>query len=899
MIGRERQLSVLLGLLDQAAGGTAATVVVRGEAGIGKSTLVGHLEKAAAAAGFATLVTAGVQSEASIGMAGLHQLLHGAVGRIDRLPLQQADALRSAFGLGPDVAPDRHLLSVAVLGLLEELAAERPLLLVLEDVHWMDEWTVGIIGFVAQHLDEAPILIVATVRDGAVDPLAALNLPGLALGRLSDTDAARLLTGLDPALGRPARDRILAEAEGNPLALVELTRGVTDGGLAEAIALPARLPLTSRLEQAFAASVERLPRPTQDLLLIAAASSEPWIREIEAAANRLDLGLADLAPAEQAGLVRTTGHELRFRHPLVLSAVYNAAGRPRRARAHLALAEALSGEADQPRAAWHRASAASGTHEEIAADLDRAAVTLMAQGNGGSAMRTWKRAAELTPAGTTRAHRLARAADAARQAGLDAAALQLAADATVTSDNPAVLVRAGLVESNLGLTTGGINRDPLDLGSIARRAGATATSPEERLTALTLLIATAIRCAATSAAPAVRGLVEQDLRALPYAAGTVWDAVIGALLNPSRHGQSAAELLRAAPDPVTAMSAHCMALACHMPHDWALAVRLQSISADLARRTGAAGTLAASLTSLGQAYATQGHLDDALATADEGRRLAADLHQPLTQSMAGAIVAHVHAWRGDTAAMTAALESSRAVDPNGRVDIGLWQQWSTGLAHLVGGRLWEARAHLAGVCDLPGLGLVAIADLAEASGRDSDTGALAERLDAAEEHARSFDSPLIRMLLPRARALISVEPEELFEASLAVVGAHDYPLQVARTELVYGEWLRRRRRIAEARTHLTVAAAAFRRAGARPWTERAEAELRSTGLEVSPDAGPRHKDLTAQELQIARLAAQGLSNKEIADQLFLSHRTVGTHLYRIYPKLGVAGRAALRDALTE
>ncbi|GIE76883.1 LuxR family transcriptional regulator [Actinoplanes philippinensis] len=897
MIGRERELAALRGMLDTARAGDTTTVLLRGEAGIGKSTLLAALEQAAAEAGFRALVCAGVQSEASIGMAGLHQLLHGAGDRIDGLPPQQRDALRSAFGIGPDVAPDRLLLSVAVLSLLEDLAGDRPLLLVLEDVQWMDEPTLGMIAFVVRRLREIPILVVASCRDEAPAPLGTLRLPEMVLPRLPGEAADRLLAETNPGLDPQTRALVLDEAEGNPLALIELARGLAGHDPIQVVAAHPRLPLPERLERVFAAQIAGQPAATRDLLLIAAAGTGSRLDELALGAQRRGLGLEALAPAERAGLVRADAAQLRFRHPLIRSAVYATATGAQRIAAHETIAGVLSDSGDQPRAAWHRAAAATGADESVAADLDRAATVLQARGDTGTAMRSWVRAAELSATGENRARRLAFAAEAARRAGLTATALRLADDAMHASTDPLVLARAALVEEILGLTTGVVTRDPLQVGSIARRAGTgPPLPPADAFLPVALLMNTAAHCAAYGVGLDVRRRIAADLRAVTGSREGRLTAAIRALLDPVQDGQAALEALRDMPPLRTALEAVSLGIGAEPAHDWALAVRYHRAGADRARADSAIGDLATAGVMLGRALAVQGRLDDAFAAAEEGRRLAADLGEHLLASLGDAVIAHLHAWRGDTGDSTAALARSRELGTPARVEITVWQRWTTGLTELAAGRHWNAYIELSAVCDRPEPGLLAIADLAEAATRAGYAASFAERLRAAEEYAATFDSPLIRMLLLRAGALLADDAEPLFTAALAVPGAAGYPLQLARSRLAYGEWLRRQRRIGEARAQFAAAARAFGEAGARPWLARAESEARASGA-VTGTGEVRRGVLTAQELQIARLAAEGRTNKEIADHLFLSHRTVAAHLYRIYPKLGVTGRGALRDVI--
>ncbi|MFC7529264.1 ATP-binding protein [Actinoplanes sp. GCM10030250] len=900
MIGRERERAQLFDLLTAARDGDATTVVLRGDAGIGKSTLIEALEREATDSGFRTYGCVGVQSEASIGMAGLHQLLHGTLDRVGGLPPQQRDALLSAFGIGPDVAPDRLMLSVALLSLLEDLAGEQPLLLMLEDVQWLDEPSLAMIGFASRRLRDVPVLIVASCRDEPPAPLGTLRLPEIVLDPLPRDAAARLLGETNPALGPAQRALILDEAEGNPLALIELARGLTGGNPAQQTAVHPRLPLPERLERVFAGQVAALPEPAQDVLLIAAALTGSRLDELTAVARRLGLGLADLAPAEEAGLVRAAGSELRFRHPLVRSAVYEAAARHRRIIVHEAVAGVLAAGGDQPGAAWHRAAAATGTDEAVAKDLDQAAETLAARGDTGAAARSWARAADLSATDEDRARRFAHAAETGRMAGLNAAAARMAAAAIQTSTDPLVLARAALAEESIGITTGAIRRDPLEVSSFARRAAAEATAeaPEGVILALSLLFSTATYCAAYGVGPDVRRQIAEDLRAVAGPMENATTAGAHALLDPARHGEAALAHLRELPETYTPVQVLALGLAAEPAHDWVLAGRYHAAGTRLARRQRTVGDLATGGVVLGRALAAQGRLAEALAAAEEGNRLAADLGEDFLSALGEAVVAHVHAWRGDTEQTAAALARSRALGTPTRVDMTVWQRWSQGLAELAAGRHWNAYIELTAVCEIPGLGLLAIADLAEAACRADCAPQFRQRLATARQQAASFSSPLTRMLLLRSQALLADDDgEPFFRDALAVPGADDYPLQVARTRLVYGEWLRRQRRINDARTELAVAAAAFREVGARPWLARAEAETRASGVAVPDDAGIQHSALTAQELQIARLAAEGRTNKEIADHLFLSHRTVGTHLYRIYPKLGISGRTALRDAL--
>lgn len=329
MHGRGREQAVLRGLLAQ-AGQRGSALIIRGPAGIGKSTLVDDARATALASGFRVLTCAGVQRESSSGLAGLQQLLHVVVDRADQLPDRQRAALHSVFGLGPGTSPDPLVLAVAVLALLEDLAQEQPLLLIVEDVQWLDEPTANLIGFVGRRLRDSAIVMLLTRRSEAGDPGTDPGLPEVVLDRLTDGDAIALLAELDPGMRREVRDRILDEAEGNPLALVELSRGLIERGLHDAGGLPTRLPLSARLENVFADQVARLSLPAQDLLLLAAAGTGVTLTELGKAARELGIDEPEqrLREAERAELVRPAGDELSFRHPLIRSAIHGAASFP-------------------------------------------------------------------------------------------------------------------------------------------------------------------------------------------------------------------------------------------------------------------------------------------------------------------------------------------------------------------------------------------------------------------------------------------------------------------------------------------------------------------------------------------------------------------------------------------
>ncbi|MFC7529265.1 ATP-binding protein [Actinoplanes sp. GCM10030250] len=891
MHGRAPERATLRGLLA-GAGERGSALLLRGPAGIGKSTLVDEARATAIELGFRVLTCAGVQRESSAGLAGLQQLLHVVVDRADRLPDRQRAALHSVFGLGPGTSPDQLVLSVAVLGLLEDLAQEQPLLLIVEDVQWMDRPTANLIGFVGRRVRDTAIVMLVTCRSDSVDPITELGLPELPIGRLTEHDATGLLAELDPGMRREVRDRVLDEAEGNPLALVELSRGLTERGLHDTAALPARLPLSARLENAFADQVARLPLPAQDLLLLAAAGDAVTLTELGKAAHLLGIDAPEqqLGQAQAAELVRRAGDELTFRHPLIRSAIYGAASFPRRIAAHRALAEVFAG--DPERSAWHRAAGTVGRDEAVARDLAEAAGLARARGALGGAMRYLERAAELSPAPHLQGRRLARAADAARQSGLPDAARRLVAAAQKVAD-PLVQADLAITESYLALYVGTAGLDIGRLIESARRA-----APVDPDIAASLLLFASIRCRQESPGTATGDRILEGLRELGLPGDDPRMTMATAYLAPAAHAEQLITAVRAATRDLLTLPppwASGLATASESLYEWVLAGACWTASAEGYRRAGALADLAGVQIQQARNLLVRGRLADAALVADEARRHGADLGLPLIIAATEVLTAQLAAWRGDETKTTGPFPADRA-------DLRFHLSWAHGLAALSAGRHPEALDELLLAAGHPDLGPLAVADLTEAACRAGDPEQAAPLVDAVEDRTRPFRSGLLRMLIERSRGLLAGDDraEEHYRAALGMPDtATEFPLQIARTRLVYGEWLRRQRRITAARDELAAAATAFDLAGAGPWADRARSELRAAGVTAGTPAKPLAAQLTPQEMQIARLAADGRTNKEIADQLFLSHRTVGAHLYRIFPKLGITSRAALPGAIAD
>jgi DNA-binding CsgD family transcriptional regulator len=920
--GRAAERSVIDRLLARARAGQSVALVLRGEAGIGKTALLDYAVTAASlvtagnamsgaapsdaalpsTAAVRVLRGAGVQSEAELPFAGLHLLLGSALHRCLALPQPQRDALRAAFGLraGPC---DRFLIGLAVRSLLAESAQDGPLVCLVDDAQWLDLPSVEALVFAARRLDAEPIAIFFAARDQDA-PFPAPGLPVLQLGGLDAASAAALLTehggaGLPPE----ARERILAEAQGNPLGLIELaaaylhTPAIARSGLGA-------LALTDRLQQAFAGQVCRLPEPTQTLLLLAAAEDRGDLGVVGQAARALGVVVGDLGAAEQAGLVRISDDAIRFRHPLVRAAVYQGAALGRRLAVHRALAGAMPGAADADRRAWHLAAAATGPDEQVAAELERTAATAKARGGAAAAAAASQRAAQLTTDPTARPRRLALAAEAAVELGEFDRAAGLAVRAVGQTTDPTLQARLASVRALSGFAHGQLATSHRLLVEGAALSGKRDRPRAVRMLMHALHVAWFIGDGAllVDTAERLRVVGGSDAEPLaPLVRLLLW-SIAQADERLSAGSPPLAELVAAAKD---GRAGDCddramVAMVCLVSGRNADARELLAILVADARELGRVGRLPALLTCLAQALVLDGRHRDALASSSEALRLAQDTGQLQWTIEATAIMAYLAAIDGDEPRCRWLVDAALAAPATDAAVAGTpWTGWALGLLELGRGRLDSALAQLERVVRGPmryhGSALRSIPDLIEAAVRLGQPQRAAEPLARFCQWTRRAGTASTDALVERCHALLDVDgdAERHYQAALKL---HDVSFEQARTQLLYGVWLRRVRRKADARTQLRAAIDELDRIGAVPWAERARAELDATGATTpQPDrTGPPW--LTPQELQVARLAAQGLSNRDIAAQLFLSPRTVGYHLYKAYPKLGVTSRNQLDPA---
>jgi DNA-binding CsgD family transcriptional regulator len=853
--------------------------------------------------GTRVLRASGTEFEAAHSFLALHQALNPLLAHLDGLSASHRRALGVALGLVDGAPSDLLVIAGASLALLERVAADRPVLLVVDDLPWLDRASAMVLAVVARRISGTRIGLLAAYRSGDEGFFDRAGIPEREVRPLVDEAAAELVGQRFPALAPPVRRRLIDEAQGNPLALLELPLALTGRQRSGAAALPVVLPLNRRLQAAFESRVRSLPASTRQLLLLAVldGSGSLGILAGEAA------GLAALAPAERAGLV-SIGDRLLFRHPLTRSAVVDLSSVDERSRAHAILAERLT---DSPeRRAWHLAHATVGTDERVARLLEDAAHAIRNRGDAAGSVTALLRAADLSPVGADRSRRLAEAAyfgavvtgdlrdvprllADARQGDGDHARSLVSA---VAAAHHLLLSGEGDVDTAHRLLVGAIearltpyeSRDDTvveafytlgwvcyfggrpELWTAFHAAFGRLTPPVPEL--LTLLVGTFADPART--APALLGRIDAAIAGLTDEADPVWGVRVG--------------LAAMFVDRLTS---------CRTP--------LWRILRD--DRAGAAVTLSLHARSLlGLDQVMTGEWDEVRPLAEEHVELCRSRNYRLLECMGLYLLAMLAAARGDHDAVTALTDrmtmwatprgaglvvriaaQAKMLDALGRGDFDDAYRYATTITPA--GELATHVPHA----------LWVIMDLVEAAVRTGHPAEAAAHVEAARAAGVAAMSGRLAMTVDAAAALVAPDEQAggLFERALAVADGGRWPFERARIALAYGERLRRAKANTEARRHLTTALDTFKRLDARPWIARAGGELRATGLTIGrPDStGP--VSLTPQQREIAELAAAGLTNKQIGERLFLSPRTVGTHLYQVYPKLGVTSRAALRDAL--
>ncbi|MBU2664596.1 AAA family ATPase [Actinoplanes bogorensis] len=891
LYGRDAACAAIAGLVTAAAEGRGGSLVVRGEPGAGKTALLEHAA-ATAGSGWTVLPAAGVQSEAELAFATLHQLLLPLLDRSASLEPAQAAALRGAFELGTAVVGDRFLVSVAVLNLLSDASADRPVLCLVDDAQWIDQPSADVLGFVARRLGAERIALVVGRRDTATG--FAEGLPELELPPLDAEASAALLPRLPPAVV----SGLVRLAGGNPLALRELPSSLTPDQVAGRQPLDDRVPLPARLDRLFGDRLRALPGPVRALLLIAAAEETGNVTLVLAAAAA---GADALDVAERSGLVRVAADGIVFRHPLIRAAAYQIAEPADRRAAHRALAAA---DPDNDRVAWHRAAAAVGTDEEVATALEDSAQRAVRRGGHAAAATALLRAAELSDRPAARARRLVAAADAARRSGRHPQAIDLLARAARADEggDPVIQGAADHVRATIEADAGNVLAAAGQLAAVSERAAAA-----DPTRALHLLVesAEAAAYAGDSLRSAGLGRLAAALPVTDKPAAFLSDLLQG--MGRVAEGDSAAGVLRlrraiGAAATLTEPRHHIWAgVAASFVGDEPGARLWFTRAVDRARATGALGELPHALEYLAELDLRSGRYADAAGHATEGRRLAAELGQDTSISRHLGTLACLAALRGaDEECRDLAHEALTRAGRRGLGIVATVARHALALADLVRGRPADALTHLRAMLDArpgagsPFLAVACVPDLVEAAARADRWEGVGEPLAAFERLTGPSGAPAARSLLCRARALLpGADADRLFAEAVRLGQDCDRPFELARTRLLHGEFLRRGKRRAEARVQLREAADVFDRLGAVPWAERAGAELRATGETArkrQPDTLTR---LTPQERQIVRLVADGATNQQVAAQLFLSRRTVEYHLHNVFTKLGVSSRTAL------
>jgi DNA-binding CsgD family transcriptional regulator len=886
--------------------GRSQALVLRGEAGVGKSALLEYLVQHASGCGITR--SAGVESEMELAYAGLQQMCVPFLDRLERLPGPQRDALGTAFGLRDGDAPDRFLVGLAVLSLLSDIAEQQPRVCVVDDAQWLDAASAQALGFVARRLGAESVGLVLAARETGGERDFA-GLPELVVGGLGDPEARELLaTVVTGPLDDRVRDRIVAETRGNPLALLELTRGRTPAELLGGFGLRGGPPVPGRIEQRFRERLAPLPPSTRLLLLLAAAEPAGDLVLMWRAAAELGIGPDAAAPAAGLGLV-DFGAQVRFAHPLVRSAVYSAASPEERRRVHGALAQATDADVDPDRRAWHRSQAVAGLDEDVAAELERLAGRARSRGGLAADAVFRERAVELTPDPTRRAQRALLAAQAKHQAGAPDAALRLLAIAQAGPLDELERARAQLLHAQITFAmTRGRDAPPLLIEAARRLEPLDATLARE-----TYLEAFA---AALSADRLVRGGDEREIAAAVLAAG--WDRstrasdlLLDGLALLTREGYVAGApalkvALRAFRDEPLSEEDELrwLWLACRVARALADDGAWDELTArhlELARRIGAFSALPVALTDRVLVELFSGRTGVAMSLAAESDAVveATGSHLMLRTSIV------LENWRGRDAEAVALIEARRQ-DVLRRGE-GLWlaaNDWGSAIRYNGLGRYEDALAlaeRAAGAARGLGPSILLLAELIEAAVRSGQaeraTGPLAQLAEIAQ--AAGTDWALGTHARAAAMLAEGEAAERLYRAAIERLSHVKSCATLARTHLLYGEWLRREHRRVDAREQLRVAYTMLSDIGMEAFAERARRELLATGETVRKRTVATLDELTPQEVQVARLAVGGQTNPEIAAQLFLSPRTVEWHLSKVVGKLGVGSRKQLRAALSD
>ncbi|MFF9147479.1 AAA family ATPase [Streptomyces sp. NPDC014861] len=908
IVGRARELAALREVVDRAPG-VAPNLVLHGDPGVGKTVLLQAALAHARQQGVRVLGGTGYESEAQLAFAGLHQLFAPIMGYLERVEPFHRTVLRRVLGLEEGPAPDRLALSVATLAVIAAVAEEGPVLIAVEDAHWVDVPTREVMMFLLLRLEPYDVRAVFARRPLTATERVTPGIRMLEVDPLDEPAAGELLDLLHPGLPQPVRRRVLRDAAGNPLALAELPGVFGTDAATDLEMLPEGAPVRTRLESGYAARVLALPTALRTALLLTALDGDR-VEHRTTAARPTALSPLDVQEVERAGLITrdSTPSGLRFRHPLVRSAIIGTAAPDEVRAAHATLAAQY--RHDPERRVWHLAAATVDPDETVAAEIERAARALAVRGGTGLAVAAWQRAAALSPASGDAARRLQEAAEVASESGQLGLAQELLDQAREHRDDPGHSGRDLTTTARILLLRDGDLAAARRLLARALPVGGGAGSAPER-TVLARILAASYAQDPDEWEQVKQVVAEQEGRL-----GKHVGLVHGVLCDVSRTGHGLAPRLREAFDSLPAdaspgqVSELCRAATwLDVLHDYRGRVR------DLITRESGSGAVT---------YAAGGHWFDA-----HDRFLSGDWEAAETAATAGLdlcvrhdldLLAHdlrctlgwLAAGRGDTETARAYSNTvEQWAAPRGSTLHLTMSARNLALAALAEGDHERAYAQCVRVSPAGQLAPHAayapwlVLDLVDAAVRTGRAREAAAHVDAADRANVSGLTGRLRLQLYAARAMVSPDEEAvaLFGKALALPRVEQWPFDHARVRLALGELHRRRLRPGEARPELRRAAEIFGRIGATGWRHRAETELRASGVAVAADPLPGAADLsassglTAQQLEVAQLAASGLSNKEIGERLYLSPRTVGAHLYRVFPKLGITSRSALRDAL--
>jgi DNA-binding CsgD family transcriptional regulator/tetratricopeptide (TPR) repeat protein len=897
--GRDVERARLAALVEDAGRARAGAVVVHGEAGAGKSALLEDV--IAGAVGVRVLRTQGLESESPLAFAALHRLLRPVRQVLDRLPVPQARALRVAFGEEEGAAVDPFLVALATLSALTEAAEASPVLCLIDDAHWLDGASADALLFAARRLQADRVAMVFATRDADAREFRHDGIPALHLGALDGTAARALIADrVGAPLPDEVCDQLLMQAGGNPLALVELPTALTPAQLHGSEVLPSRLHLTAAVERVFLDRCRRLSEHVQTVLLVAAADDSGRLATVRHAAALLGADSRALQEAERSGLLLTEGDSVRVRHPLVRSAVYQAATGLERREAHRALAEALAGVDDADRQAWHRAAAAEGPDEDVAAALERVAVRAERRGGHGAAAAAYERAAELTAGDHDRAARLFAAARNAWTGGRTTRARRLSEAARALADERLLRADIDRLRARIAYYLGSASEGHRILMQAARAVAADAPSRALEMTAVATVLAVyggdsglGLDPAALSTDPApddtpYTRCLKQLLTGMAAAGRSDWAAAAAPLRDALALGieLGGRDLLP-----------NLGAAALHLGDDASAEACFTAMIAE-GRVNGAGMLVLYALPRLVFPQLLTGRWAAAGASAEEALTLSGSAGQPAMTGAPLALLTLLAARQGSPRydALLTGLEEVVASQPLGILagpvrDVTSWAKATRAAA---AGDPGTAFHHLDRV-RLPAIRRMAVVDLLDAAVRSDERDAASASVEELACFADGTGWPWALAVVDHGRALLApvARAPELFEGSLAHHAAAGRPYERARTHLAYGEFLRRAQRRVDARVHLRLALAIFEDMQAEPLIARATQELRASGETARTRDPSTLLALTPMELKVAELVGQGLSTKDVAAECWISPRTVEFHLRNCFAKTGVTSRAQL------